>query len=149
MAQGFDQFGNLMAAQPALHWSTTGVLNAGAAPTLSASGATETFTFNKAGSYVETVSGTGAGGAAIKAKEILAVGAKLSYITVSQVGGSGAVTGNSAQFTVTQPLDQFHNPFPGTTTVSWLATAVPSGASAPTFATSGSTTTVSFESVGP
>ena len=131
VAQGLDQFGNALATQPTFKWSTSTVPSGAPTPTLSASGATETFTFGKIGSYVESVTGTAAGGVSITSKATLLVVAKPSYITVTQVGGTSPVTGTTAQFTVSQFQDQFHNAITETSQVTWMATTRPSGAVGP------------------
>ncbi len=147
VAQGLDQFGNALAVQPTFHWSTSAVPSGAPTPSLSASGANATFTYGKIGSYVESVQGT-AGGVSITGSAAILVVAKPSYITVTKVGGTSPITGTTAQFSVSQFQDQFHAAMSETSKVTWTATAVPSGAAAPTFSTSGANTTVTFKAAG-
>ena len=145
-AVALDQFGNQLATQPSFSWSPT-LYPAGAKPSLAGSGNTETLTFGKAGSYGVSVSASGNGGQAATSAAILVL-AEPTYIAVDQVGGSAVVSGTSAQFTVSQFQDQFHNLMSTTTTLSWTATTLPGGAAVPKFAVSGSTTTVNFSAAG-
>ena len=145
-AVALDQFGNQLATQPSFSWSPT-LYPAGAKPSLAGSGNTETLTFGKAGSYGVSVSASGNGGQAATSAAILVL-AEPTYIAVNQVGGSAVVSGTSAQFTVSQFQDQFHNLMSTTTTLSWTATTLPGGAAVPKFAVSGSTTTVNFSAAG-
>ena len=145
-AAGYDQFGNAVAAQPGFSWSTT-TAPSGATPKVTGSGSNITLSFNKAGAYKETVSAT-VNGVKVSSSAAINVAAVASSITVTIVGGSTTVTGVAAQFTVSQIFDQFHNPITAATTLSWTATALPAGAAAPKFSTSGSTTTVTFALAG-
>jgi hypothetical protein len=146
VAQGLDQFGNALATQPVFTWSTSSVPSGATTPGLSGSGASATFTFGKIGSFGESVLGT-AGAIKITDKASLLVVATPSYITVTQVGGSTQITSATAQFSASQLLDQFHAPMSVATQVAWKATALPSGATTPTF-TSGATTTATFKAAG-
>lgn len=147
VAQGLDQFGNVMAAQPAFKWSTSSLPGGSSMPGLSVSGGTATFTYGKAGAYTESVQAT-AGNVSLSSQAKLNVVATPTYITVSQVGGTATVTGTTAQFTVGQFQDQFHAAISETTKVTWAASKLPSGATAPAFSTSGTTTTVTFAAAG-
>jgi hypothetical protein len=149
VAQGLDQFGNVMAVQPTFKWSSTTAPSGAPAPGLSASGATETITFGKAGSYTEAVQATSASGAVIKTTAAMLVVAKPTYVTVTQVGGATTITGTTAQFTVSQFQDQFHSPVTeSSTSVTWAVTTHPSGVASPTFSTSGANTTAAFKAAG-
>jgi hypothetical protein len=147
VGQGLDQFGNALATQPTFKWSTASAPSGAPAPSLTASGASATFTFGKAGSYVESVQAT-VGGVSHSGTASLLVVAKPSSITVAQVGGAAQVTGTTAQFSVTPFQDQFHANISETSKVTWTATTAPSGAGAPTFVTSGAITTVAFKAAG-
>ncbi len=145
-ATGLDQFGNPMASQPAFTWTATSYPS-GAKPTFSGSGGTETVTVHKVGTYGVSVSAGSNSAKVTDSASIVVIGHPTAF-NISQVGGSKAVTGTSAQFTVTQFLDQFQGPLSEATTVTWVAASVPSGAAAPQFSTSGSTTTVTFSAAG-
>ncbi|HWB13563.1 MAG TPA: C2 family cysteine protease [Pirellulales bacterium] len=147
VAQGLDQFGHALASQPTFAWSSTTVPSGGSAPTIAASGAAATVTFGGLGSYGLSVQAT-SGSTSVSSNLTLLVSAQPTSFSVAQVGGSVAVTGTSAQFTVGGFVDQFNNPISATTTIAWTATSLPSGASAPTFVVSGATTTVTFKTAG-
>ncbi len=147
-AIGYDQFGNALTTLPSFTWATTNA-SGGAAPTMTGkSGGNVTLNFSRAGNYTESVSANAASGAKVSSLVSMNVGAAASSFTVTVVGGSLTVTGTSAQFTVSQFYDQFHNLITTATTLTWLTSTVPSGASAPKFSTSGSTTTATFSSAG-
>jgi hypothetical protein len=145
-AVALDQFGNPLASQPNFSWSTTAEPS-GAAPTAVGSNGSVSINFNKAGSYTETASVT-VNGLKFSTAVAISVVAEPSSMVVTMAGNSGTVTGTSAQFTVSQFYDQFHNPISTATTFKWSVVTLPSGASAPTYSTSGSTTTVTFSSAG-
>ena len=56
-AQGFDQFGNALAATPAWTWSITTSPSGATRPVISATGGNASVTFSKAGEYTLAVSG--------------------------------------------------------------------------------------------
>jgi hypothetical protein len=144
-AVALDQFGNPLSGQPSFSWSAT-TEPSGAAPTTVASNGNVTINFNKAGTYTETASAT-VNGVRLSTATSISVVAVPSTFTVT-LAGSSTVTGTSAKYTVSQFYDQFHNLISSTTTLKWSVTSLPSGASAPTFSTSGQTTTVTFSSAG-
>jgi hypothetical protein len=147
VAQGLDQFGHALTAQPAFTWSSTTVPSGGSAPAITANGAAATITFGGLGSYGLSIQGTN-GSTSVSSNLTLLVSAKPTSFSVTQVGGSGPVTGTTTQFSVGGFLDQFNNAISGTTSVTWSATSLPSGATSPTFAVSGTTTTVTFKAAG-
>jgi hypothetical protein len=144
-AEAFDQFGNPMTTQPSFSWNWT-TKPANAAASLSGSGGTETVTFPEAGNYGFVAVANG-GSNAYAVVNMTVAGLPKAF-TVSQVGGSQEVYAATAQFTVGQVTDQFGNPLAESTTLTWAATTVPTGAAAPKYSTVGSTTTVTLYEAG-
>ncbi len=142
-AVALDQNGNPLATQPSLSWSTTAEPS-GATATLVGSGGSVTLDFNRAGQYTETVTTTVNG---VKVTTTVSIDVVAEPTSLVVTGPTGTVTGTTAQFTC-QLYDQFHNLISSGTTLAWSALTVPSGAAAPTFSSSGSTTTVTFSSAG-
>jgi hypothetical protein len=143
VAQGYDQFGNVLATQPTFTWSTTTLPSGAAAPTFSTSGTTTTATFHKAGSYTLK---TAAGGTVS-----LSTSTTVSPVATSIAAGSPTsvtVNGASQQFSDPAVLDQFGNALATQPGYTWSTTTLPSGATAPTFSTSGTITTATFHKAG-
>ncbi len=109
LAQGLDQFGNVLATQPAFKWSTSTVPSGAPTPTSAPAGAPKTSHSARSGLTASPSRLLPRAARRSRAKATLLVVAKPSYITVTQVGGASTVTGTTAQFSVSQFQDQFHN----------------------------------------
>ena len=140
-----DEFGNPMVAQPFYAWSAATFPSGAQAPTFITSGTTTTAIFHKAGSYVLKAFDTSA------ANLTFSTTATVNQVATSlvQVPPSTAmVNGSSQQLNNPVLLDEFGNPMAVQPACTWAATTLPSGAKAPTFSTSGTTTTVVFSRAG-
>ena len=73
----------------------------------------------------------------------------LTTVTVTPVGNTSQITGKTAQFSMGQALDQFGRPMAVSPVLLWSAPVTLLNAPAPSFATSGSITTVTFAAAGP
>jgi hypothetical protein len=146
-AQGLDQFGYAMAAQPALTWSITTVPTGFAKPSLTIKGAAATVTFAKAGTYGLSVQAKTASGATVVTNV---------SITVAQgVGGVKNVSttpvnvwGTSVQLAVPTFVDQFGNALSVAPALTWSTTSLPANVLAPQFTTQGGVTTAIFAAAG-
>jgi hypothetical protein len=146
VAQGLDQFGNPLAVQPTLSWSTTTVPSGAPSPSIAASGTGATFTFSKAGNYSVAVRASAAG-VTLTGSAALVVAPQMLSFTMTP-SGSVVIHAASQQFSVGSFLDQFHNPLTTSPKLTWAAVSIPAAARMPTFTTSGSTTTVAFSLAG-
>ncbi len=150
-AQGVDQFGNVLATPVSLVWSATALPAGAAAPVFTTSGNVTTVTYAKAGSYKLGLRLANATNNLFTAS--VAVSQTLTGVHVSsgsQALSSGAsltVSGASETFTA-QGYDQFGNAMSTAPSLVWSATTLPTGAAAPTFATSGNVTTVTYKAAG-
>jgi hypothetical protein len=146
IAQGLDQFGNVLAAAPTLAWSITSSPSGAPQPVLSTSGGSESITFGQAGAYGMAVQAS-TGGAALSSSVSLTVAQVISALqNASTVPVS--VSGTSLQLPVATFLDQFGNVLATAPALTWSATSSPQGAPAPAFATSGGITTATFGMAG-
>ncbi|HEV3344229.1 MAG TPA: LEPR-XLL domain-containing protein, partial [Pirellulales bacterium] len=130
-------------------WSVTSTPSAGTATfSLNNTNAAknETVTFNEAGTYGLTVKIVNGFGLSVSTATTIKVTPTLTTINVGQ-GTSVNVTGTS-QVLAAQGLDQFGHLLATQPTFQWSAATTPSGASAPTFATSGANATVTFGMAG-
>ena len=132
-AQGFDQFGKVMATPPQYAWSVNTLPSGAANPAFSVNGsssaANTTVTFKLAGAYGVTVSAAGAIGQPATSRVTLTVSPVFTSVRVT-AATSGTITGATQQFTA-QELDQFGNPMtPGSPTYGWSTSSLPPGAAA-------------------
>jgi hypothetical protein len=141
-----DEFGNAMVAQPFFAWSFTTVPSGAQAPTFSPSSSTTTVTFHKAGSYVlkAFATNTASNLTVSTTATVNQVATRFEQVPATTV----VVNGSSQQFSDPVVLDQFGNPMATQPSYTWVATTLPSGAQAPTFSTSGTTTTAVFSKAG-
>ena len=103
-------------------------------------------TFHKAGSYVLTAfaTNTAANLTVSTTATVNQVATSLAQVPAATV----AVNGKSQQFADPVVVDQFGNAMPTQPSYAWMVTTLPTGASAPTFSTSGATTTATFSKAG-
>ena len=144
--QFLDQFRKPLATQPTLTWSVTTIPSGALQPTLSLSGKTVTVTVSKAGCYDLTA--TASDGAGHFASMLATLIVDPVATSIAQFPAASVVNGASKQFTDPAVLDEFGNVMAFQPFYSWSATTFPSGAQAPTFNTSGTTTTVTFHKAG-
>ena len=147
-AQGIDQFGVVLAAQPSFTWSMSTIPSGAPAPTVSASGSSATVTFRKAGSYGLTVQARPATGAALSSVVSMNVVQVATSLSSTPATTTVNVSGTSVQLTAISARDQFGNTLTSAPTLTWTASCMPLNAAAPTFAASGSVTTVTFKAWG-
>ena len=119
VAQGLDQFGYAVSAQPGLTWSITTVPTGTPQPGLTVKGAAATVTFAKAGIYGLRVQA--AGTASVVANVALNVTQTLTSIAVSP-NVCNVFQGYNQQFTA-QGYDQFGKAMATPPTFTWSATA--------------------------
>jgi hypothetical protein len=144
VAQGLDQFGNVLATQPGFTWSVTTVPTGATQPSLATTGTTATVTFAKIGTYGLKVQTTGT--TVIATSISLNVTAAVSGVrNVSTATVS--VSGTTLQPALPTFVDQFGNAV-AAPALTWSATVAPQGAPAPVFTTSGGVTTVTFGMAG-
>jgi hypothetical protein len=130
-------------------WSAKSVNGGSASFSLNGSNAAShtTITFTKAGGYTVSVKVVDPASLSASTSVTFAVSPTLSYFTVTRVG-TGDVVGTTAQFSVSQCQDQFHNAWSGTPTLSWAAPSLPAPSAVPKFTSGGNTTTVTFAAAG-
>jgi hypothetical protein len=146
-AQGLDQFGYAMAAQPALTWSITTVPTGFPKPGLTIKGAGATVTFAKAGTYGLAVQAKTAAGAAVVTNVSMNVAQTLTAVRNASTTPV-SVSGTTLQPVLPTFVDQFGNALAVAPVLTWSTTSLPQGAPAPAFTTSGGVTTVTFGMAG-
>ena len=107
VAEGLDQFGNVMATQPAYTWSVM-VPSGSLQPSIATSGTRATLTFHSAGTYCVTVQARAASGATISDKLWLALVPEISAVRNAPTN-TVIVTGTSLQPYIPTFIDQFGN----------------------------------------
>ena len=148
VAQGLDQFGNALTAQPTtFNWSSSTVPSGAARPGFTSATAAATALFGQAGAYGLTVNGTLNGVSATGSATVM-VNPVPTFMSLTAAGNWVEVKGATAQLTVSQFLDQFRNPLPTPPALAWSVAAVPSGARQPTLSLSGKTVTVTVSQAG-
>jgi hypothetical protein len=113
-----------------------------------------TVTFSKAGNYTLAVKITDAGGLSVSATKkvsVITTAAAISVRTASgaavNAGSTFAISGVSQAFAA-QEVDQFGYSLASQPTLTWSATAIPVGATAPAFNTTQGVTSVTFSAAG-
>jgi hypothetical protein len=147
VARGLDQFGYAMASQPTFTWAKTTVSSGVTQPTLTASGARATITFAQAGSYGVSVQTKTSAGLLITRNVPITVTQVASSLT-NRPAATVNTWGTSVKLVLPKLVDQFGRSVNGSTSLVWSTTSRPLNASAPTFATTGSVTTVAFGMAG-
>jgi hypothetical protein len=147
ISQYLDEFHNSLATQPTLAWSATAIPSGARVPSFSVNGKTTTITFGMAGNYVLTATVTdGSGHTASDAVTVLVNPVATSI--ASGLASTVTITGTNEQFNNPKVLDQFGNALTTQPGYTWSASTLPSGAAAPSFSSSGGTTTVTFSKAG-
>ncbi len=144
-AQGLDQFGNLLATQPTFTWSFNSLPSGVAAPGLQTRGGAATVTFSKSGAYGLGITAT-SGTTSISRTVTMSVGQVVSGVK----NASTALLygyGRTVQVALPTFVDQFGNVM-STPALTWSTLSGPANVAAPTFSTSGSTTTITFNAYG-
>ena len=142
-AMALDQFGNALAIQPSFTWASTSYPS-GAKPSFTGSGSTETVAFHEAGSYGVSVSASGTSRQVTASASIVVVGHPTAFRRQPSWRECGRLRARRPS-----------SPLPSSWTSSRTRCrrlprsrgrrpAPLSGAAAPQFTTSGSTTTVKF-----
>jgi hypothetical protein len=151
LARGFDQFGNLMAFQPAFVWSGT-YPSYSTMPKVTSSGNTFTMTFVAAGNYSVTARVYTGGGSSLSGTVHMSVAGRANSVVANPSGTSVEIHGTSTQFTFSKILGPFQNTLGTVAAAAWSPVSLPTGATAPTFSTTGNgsscTTTVGFAKAG-
>jgi hypothetical protein len=145
VAQGLDQFGNVVAIQPTFRWSMTTAPSGVAAPMIAASGAGATLMFRGAGSYGLNLQAKPASGAAITRSQTILVTPVAASIVASASTVSTSTT--TAQLNAPTVRNQFGTIMTAPS-LTWTAYSMPTGATTPVFTTSGSVTTAKFSASG-
>jgi hypothetical protein len=110
--------------------------------------------FTKAGSYTISVKIVDAGGLSASAAKKITVMSTAASISVKTAGGQTVNAGSTfsvpgvSQAFVANEVDQFGTALAVQPALTWSATAIPSGASAPSFQTAQGVTTVTFGTAG-
>ena len=134
-AQGFDQFHNVMGTQPSISWTTS-------------SGAISSTGLLTAPSKAGTATVVAHNGAVTGSATVTVVVAQhLTSLNINPSASQVVIAGTSTQFAV-EGLDQFGNLLTTQPAITWTTTMLPSGATAPTYSTSGQTTTITFSHAG-
>ena len=140
-----DQFHNPISTATVVSWNAMTMPGGAAAPRFTNNGSTSTATFSSAGYYVLRV---------VQADQNNDILVQTIGVTVAQVptgtltGTAIACTGTSQALPFPTFVDQFGKPITSLGSVVWIASTVPSGATAPSIVTSGGTTTATFSSAG-
>ncbi len=140
-----DQFHNPISTSTTVKWTAASVPGGAAAPQFSTSGSTSTVKFSAAGGYLLTATVTDSSHDTIAETFVALVG----QVPSGAKSASPITTSGTSQLLPTPVLvDQFGNALLGSAALTWTTTTVPSGAPAPTFASSGAGTTVTFDMAG-
>jgi hypothetical protein len=119
VAQGLDQFGNVLPTQPAFTWSTTSLPVNVSAPTFATSNGVTTIGFRAAGAYAFSVRAANATN--IACSVAVSVNQTLKTVLVSPNRAS-VLQGATQQFAA-QGLDQFGRAMVGQQVFTWTASA--------------------------
>lgn len=143
VAQAVDQFGSVMTTPPSYTWTLRSASRT-SAPVLSAKAGAANITFRSVGVYSMVVQAKARSGAPISKAFAMNV---VPNVTARNVPAAQLTTaGTGVQFATPTFVDQFGKTQP--VTVSWSATTLPDGATAPTFGASGGMTNVTFAMAG-
>ncbi len=144
-AQGLDQFGNILATQPTFTWSFNSLPAGATAPGLQTRGGVATVTFSKLGTYglgVTATSGTNSISRTVSMSPVQVVSGVKNVSTALLYG-----YGKTVQVALPTFVDQFGSVM-STPALTWSTLSGPANVAAPTFSTSGSTTTINFNAYG-
>ena len=132
-AVALDQFGNALAIQPSFTWAATSYPS-GAMPSFTPAAARKPSPSPRPARTASPFRPAAQRRAGDRPRPTIARRRPADGLSPSaRSAATRPVRGTSVQFTVSQFLDQFHNPLPETTTLTWAATSVPGGAAAPQF----------------
>jgi hypothetical protein len=146
VSQFLDQFNNALATQPTLSWSA-GIPGGARMPNFSIGNKTLTVGFGTAGTYTMKATALDASGHSASQSVTVLVNQVATSIA-SGVASTTTITGTNEQFNNPKVLDQFGTALTTQPGYTWSATTLPSGAAAPSFGSSGGTTTVTFSKAG-
>ncbi|HET6880742.1 MAG TPA: hypothetical protein VFI31_11340, partial [Pirellulales bacterium] len=118
VAQGLDQFGKVMAAQPSFKWTVVTSPAGATAPGLNANGASAAVIFHSTGSYV--LKAASATNANLSGSAALVVDPTATTVTVTP-GTASLAQGATQQFSA-KAYDQFHNLMATQPGFTWTAT---------------------------
>ena len=117
VAQGLDQFGNVMATQPTLAWSTTSLPLNAAAPTFTTSNGVTKVTFAMAGRYSLAVGGSNAS----SVSSVISVNVDQTLTSIVLSPNAPSVYQGAAQQFTAKALDQFGQSMVSQQTFTWSA----------------------------